>query len=131
MMFTSAARRDDAEGSSDTFCGEGTDLIDGAVLFVISNEGEDGTIFFTAMLGAEAVCIEVVATTFVMGSVEEAAGKTIGEVRKTVVLPKKIAIKMTRASAATMPRYGERRGMFIRYPKNGILALCGRGLVVK
>lgn len=46
-------------------------------------------------------------------------------------LPKRIARTAPRARAMTMPRKGAKRVMLVRYPKNGILASSGRGLVVK
>lgn len=105
MMFTSAPRSDDAEISSDAFIAE-IDSTAGAVPSVVrrlADEGGGGAIFFDTTFGAGAACTEVVAVEFVIGSVEEAICITTVEV-ETVALPKKVATKMPRASAATIPR---------------------------
>ena len=48
------------------------------------------------------------------------------------VIPlEKVEISITRRSAQAMLRYDARRGIFIRYPKNGILALGGISLMVE
>ena len=131
MIFTSAARNADAEASSSVFRTAIDSTVGGADA-TGTDTGAKDTVFFVALFGAEADCadcdevacselVEVVAAGCVTGSVEEAFGIIIVEVRETVALPKKATIEMPTTRAAMMPRYGVKRGMFIRYSKNGIL----------
>ena len=81
--------------------------------------GSDMGIVIAGVADTDAIFFEVVAT-----GVSDTCGTIIVvEGFMTVVLPEKTATQTPRASAATMPRYGAKRDIFIGYLKNDILAM--------
>lgn len=139
-MFTSAARRADAEAASAALpaaargAGAETDLVADCTGAADAGDGSDGVFLFET---EEVACSRaVVVAPDASGErevgeeddVEEAVGALLVAGRLIVVLPEKAKINMPSRSANVMPRYDARRFIRIRYPKNGILALRESGL---
>ena|SRR3989344_5468646 len=130
MMFTRAARSATAEASSDALSeGESEVGTETGVAF----DGVVGAGFGFGLGGASSgrtavwdvadAVVEVVATVSTTASVDDAFWIMTVGMRGTVALPNIETTKIPMRKIIAMPMWGLRRDIFIRYPKNGILAL--------
>ena len=118
-MFTRAARSADAAASNESLFdgGDETAIVTGVVLRgVDASVGRGvGEVLFSGTGGTGIGAEVVVATVSAAESVEEISGeRTIVGTLNVATVFENTAMTTPRASAATMPKYGAKRDIFIR-----------------